>query len=86
MRIALSSFGSGSHECIARHFATHMATVALLYLFRTYPDIRLHTRPDYEPLKNVRVPKEMLIYFPGSIPLIVTGPNKPASSSFPSNR
>ena len=58
----LLTFGSGSHECIAGHFATHMATEALLYIFRTYPNIRLHNRPGYEPLINVRIPKEMLVH------------------------
>ncbi|HWK07114.1 MAG TPA: cytochrome P450 [Puia sp.] len=57
----LLTFGSGSHECIARHFSAHMATEALLYLFQAHPDIQLLARPSYAPLVNVRVPNELLI-------------------------
>ncbi|HEX9508945.1 MAG TPA: cytochrome P450 [Puia sp.] len=55
------TFGSGTHECMARHFSAHMATEALRYLFQAHPNTKLLARPSYEPLVNVRIPREMLI-------------------------
>lgn len=57
----LLTFGNGAHECMARHFSIHMATEALLYLFQNYNKIELRSSPGYEPLMNVRIPKEMLV-------------------------
>ena len=57
----LLTFGNGAHECMARHFSIHMTTETLCYLFQTYDSIELRGRPDYKPLINVRIPKEMLI-------------------------
>lgn len=57
----LLTFGSGPHECMARHFSAHMATEALRYFFQTHPNIKLLERPGYEPLVNVRVPREMIV-------------------------
>lgn len=57
----LLTFGSGSHECIAGHFATHMATEALCYLFQAHLRVQLLAPPIYEPLINARVPRQLLI-------------------------
>jgi cytochrome P450 len=57
----LLTFGSGAHECMARHFSIHMATEALLYLFQAHNKIELLEQPGYEPLVNVRIPRELLI-------------------------
>jgi len=57
----LLTFGSGAHVCMAHHFSVHMATEALHFLFQAYKNIELVEKPGYEPLVNVRVPREMLI-------------------------
>jgi cytochrome P450 len=58
----LLTFGSGTHECMARHFSIHMTTEALRYLFQAYNKIELLEQAAYEPLVNVRVPREMMIH------------------------
>ncbi|MES1160333.1 MAG: cytochrome P450 [Bacteroidota bacterium] len=55
------TFGSGAHECMAHHFSVHMATEALHYLFQAYKNIELVEKPGYEPLMNVRVPRQLLV-------------------------
>jgi cytochrome P450 len=55
------TFGGGAHECMAHHFSVHMATEALHILFQTYKNIELMEKPGYEPLVNVRVPRQMQI-------------------------
>ncbi|MFV8326267.1 cytochrome P450 [Flavobacterium sp. ZS1P14] len=56
------TFGIGGHECLAKHFSVRLTTDALLYLFRTYTNIKvLEKKIEYEPLSNVRLSKNLLI-------------------------
>lgn len=56
------TFGIGAHRCLAERFSVHMATNALLYLFKQYKTIRLVEKDiQYEPLINARLPKNILI-------------------------
>lgn len=56
------TFGIGLHRCLAEHFSVNMATAALSYLFEKYKAITLIEKNImYEPVINVRLPKNMLI-------------------------
>ena len=56
------TFGTGGHECLAKHFSIRLATDALLYLFGQYKNVSLlDENIDYEPLSNARLPKNILI-------------------------
>lgn len=56
------TFGTGGHECLAKHFSIRLATDALLYLFEQYKNVSLlDENIDYEPLLNARLPKNILI-------------------------
>ena len=56
------TFGIGSHRCLAEHFSVNMATATLSYLFEKYKAIKLVEKQiQYEPVVNVRLPKNILI-------------------------
>jgi cytochrome P450 len=56
------TFGIGGHECLAKHFSVRLTTDALLYLFRTYTNIKiLEQKIEYEPMTNARLSKNILI-------------------------
>ena len=56
------TFGVGMHACVAKYLSTNMAVETLSWLFGKYKHISLNeTEISYEPLINVRLPKEMII-------------------------
>lgn len=56
------TFGHGPHACIANQFSTMLATEILEFLFSKYSKVHCPTNVvEYEPLINVRLPKEMII-------------------------
>lgn len=56
------TLGGGSHRCPAHHFCVALATQCLLYLFSHYKNVRLIQKDlQYEPVTNVRLPKNILI-------------------------
>jgi cytochrome P450 len=56
------SFGTGAHACVAKQFASNMATTALAHLFDQYPAARLPKQTlSYEPLPNVRLLRHLYI-------------------------
>ncbi|MEO5594205.1 MAG: cytochrome P450 [Chitinophagaceae bacterium] len=56
------TFGTGHHQCVARHFSVMMAVETLTYLFARYKNIRLLEKTiEYEPVINVRLPKKIMI-------------------------
>jgi cytochrome P450 len=57
---AMLSFGQGIHACIAGAYCAELAAQAMSYVFHTYRSVRLvEPEPEYEPLVNVRMVKEM---------------------------
>jgi cytochrome P450 len=58
--LSLLSFGHGIHACIAGMFCTQLTAQAMMYLFNRYNSVRiLHPLPEYEPLVNVRMVREL---------------------------
>jgi hypothetical protein len=56
------TFGTGMHRCLANHYSVNMATETLAWLFEKYKKITLtETNISYEPLVNVRLPKNIFI-------------------------
>lgn len=57
---SMLSFGHGIHGCIAGAYCTELAAQAMLYLFHHYKSVELvEKEPEYEPLANVLMIKEM---------------------------
>jgi cytochrome P450 len=58
--MSMLSFGHGIHGCIAGAYCTELAAQAMLYLFHNYSSVSLvGSAPEYEPLVNVRMVKEL---------------------------
>ena len=56
------TFGRGIHKCLANHYSVSMVTGSLYWLLNTYKRINFaETNIDYEPLANVRFPKNIFI-------------------------
>ncbi|MBL0739725.1 cytochrome P450 [Chryseolinea lacunae] len=56
------TFGSGAHQCLAKHFMRRLVTETLVSLFDRYKNIALHTtRVTFEPLVNARIPAHLII-------------------------
>lgn len=56
------TYGAGAHRCMANHGTVHLATEALRFLLQQYPHTKLLTTTvTYEPLMNVRLPRELRI-------------------------
>jgi len=58
----LLTFGSGAHSCPAKYFTIDLVSEAMHFLFQKYTTIHLLTgKIEYEPLINLRLPKNILI-------------------------
>ncbi|MEP6747158.1 MAG: cytochrome P450 [Bacteroidota bacterium] len=55
------TFGFGHHQCVAKQFSVYMATETLAYFFYRYKIKLVERVIEYEPLVNVRLPREILI-------------------------
>jgi len=56
------TFGFGSHACLAKHFSINLTVKCLSYLFSHYKNVKLLNKQlEYEPMINVRLPKQILI-------------------------
>jgi cytochrome P450 len=56
------TFGHGPHACVANHFSLVLASETLEFLFTKYNKVKCLTNTiEYEPLINLRLPKEMII-------------------------
>lgn len=54
------TFGSGMHECVARHFSVQMTAEALWHLFSCNASVEMVNAPlEYEPAINARLVKHM---------------------------
>lgn len=54
------SFGHGIHACIAGQYCIQLAAETMLYLFHHYRQVKIvEAEPEYEPLANVLMVKEM---------------------------
>jgi len=58
--LSMLTFGHGMHGCIAGMYCTLLAAETMNYLFHTYRKVEIvESAPEYEPLVNVRMVKEM---------------------------
>lgn len=58
------SFGTGPHECLAKHFSVHLTTQTLLFFLNRYKNFKLLEKEiSYEPLSNARLPKNIFLSF-----------------------
>lgn len=56
------TFGAGGHRCPAHRFSVQLTVKCLSFLFSRYSGIRLLQKDiDYEPLTNLRLPKNIFI-------------------------
>jgi cytochrome P450 len=58
--LSMLTFGHGIHGCIAGMYCTLLAAETMNYLFHTYREVEIvESQPEYEPLANVLMVKEM---------------------------